>query len=367
MQKNMNWYKDYDVDFLKRICNVFKKNEKNLTFGQFSRIKERDLIKYLDSGNIIYSNNCCIVWRELKRNSFKKDFRGEKIYFSKGDVIVDRFSSFSIGEAKVLFGEFLKKVNKKTVYVNIFEEDRVSREIMSLFSFNWVSTKIMSSSEIIGFYSNSFKSCHISEKEKLSLCSASELLNKSSNVSDEEVKVIRQELESYSNFVQHYSHYNKRNSWLAFSIKGYDKDDPGFIIKPDEMSKKWKKENIEYLESKSEYTSISNLFPFTIKFAEKFGQLDRLRFMKLKSGGELSRHADITNKQAGASSGKIARLHLSIIDHQDVKYHSWDLRGKESVKSFDNSEVFYLDQRKPHRVVNKSSIDRINLVMDVIL
>ena len=77
----MSWNKNYDIDHLKRISGIFKINEKDFTFGQFSRIKERDLVKYLESDSILYNNDSCIVWRELKRDSFRKDFRGEKIIF----------------------------------------------------------------------------------------------------------------------------------------------------------------------------------------------------------------------------------------------------------------------------------------------
>ncbi len=372
----MSWNKNYNIDHLKRISGIFKINEKDFTFGQFSRIKERDLVKYLESDSILYNDDSCIVWRELKRDSFRKDFRGEKIIFKKGDIIVDRFSSSGVYKAKKIFDEFLLLVKDKKIFVNIFEEDDITKEVLIASRFIWLSTKVMSSSELVGIYANRKEGSEmnlfneeriIPEKERESLCHASRIMKINCEVHEEDISIIKKELNNYSDFVQHYSHYNKRKSWLAFALKGYDKHNPGFIIKPDEMSKKWKSENEHYLNNKAEYTSIAGLFPFTVKFAEKFGKLDRLRFMKLLSGGELSRHADITNKDAGVSSGKIVRLHLPIISHEKVKYYAWGLRGLKIERSFTGNYVFYLDQRKPHRVVNDSPIDRINLVMDVIL
>ena len=366
----MDWNKNYKIDFLKSITNVFKINEKEFVFGQFSKIKERDLVKYLDSDSILYSDSSCIVWRLLKRDSFRYDFRGKKIIFEKGDVIVDRFTAANVDQGLNLFNDFLNKVGRKNIIVNLFEENSITKKVLFKNNFHYLSTKIMSTSEIVGLYSNKlniFSNPEIEEKEKESLCLASKILDQDCSISGEDLKKIKKELLSYSGFQQHYSHYNKRKSWLAFSVKGYSKEDPGFIIKPDEMSKKWKKENKDLLNNKSEYTSISHLFPNTIKFAERFGKTERLRFMKLLSGGELSRHADITNKNAGVSSGRTGRFHLPIISHQKVKYFAWGLRGDKIEREFSANELFYLDQRKPHRVVNDSPIDRINLVMDVIL
>ena len=56
-------------------------------------------------------------------------------------------------------------------------------------------------------------------------------------------------------FANHYSNYNKGNSWSGIVVRGYGgKED--FIIKPAEMNQKWRKENSEKLEWKVEDTPL---------------------------------------------------------------------------------------------------------------
>lgn len=368
----MDWLKTYDLNHLKKIVNIFKENEKEFIYGQFSKIKERDLIKYLDNNTIIYTDSACILWRTLKRNSFRTDFRGKKIILKKGDIVVDRFTASSILKGLNVFNSFVDKIKHENIIVFLFEEDSITKEIIMAKKFNYLSSKIMSTSEIVGIYSNPpktlfFEKPKIDIKEKQSLCLANNIVKTNCSVSDIDFKKIKTEMMSYNEFYQHYSHYNKRKSWSAFSVIGYIKEDPSFIIKPSEMSKKWKEENKSLVNASPGCTKISNLFPNTIKFAERFGKIERLRFMKLSSKGELSRHADITNKEAGVSKGKVARFHLPIISNEKVEYYSWGLRGIKINKQFYKPELFYLDQRKPHKVINNSDFDRINLVMDIIL
>ena len=140
----MSWNGGYDINYLKSICQIFKTNEKRFTFGQFSRIKERDIVKYLDQENILHINNSCIVWRRLQRDSFKKDFRGEKVKFKKGDIIVDRFTTNNYKEGLVLFEDFTRAIKNKyllmfesAIYVNIFEEDLITKKIIKEKSFHY--------------------------------------------------------------------------------------------------------------------------------------------------------------------------------------------------------------------------------------
>jgi hypothetical protein len=59
----------------------------------------------------------------------------------------------------------------------------------------------------------------------------------------EERALMLAEIAAYAPWAQHYSSYNLRHSWTAFALRGYDAADAGFIIKPDDMSKRWQAEN----------------------------------------------------------------------------------------------------------------------------
>ena len=87
--------------------------------------------------------------------------------------------------------------------------------------------------------------------------------------------------------------------------------------------------------------------------------------MRLASfGGELARHADITDREAGTRDGCVARLHIPLVTHEDVLFESWGLRGERQEMHFAVRGLYYLDQRKPHRVINRSPVERIHLVVD---
>ena len=111
-------------------------------------------------------------------------------------------------------------------------------------------------------------------------------------------------------FTNHYSNYNKNNSWSAISLRGYTPD-WSFITKPEEMSKKWKKENkdkefilqdTELRDKFPEVEDLLNLLP---------GKPHRIRFMNLSpGGGELQRHTDQVDPDAGVTDNKLSLIHI---------------------------------------------------------
>jgi hypothetical protein len=87
--------------------------------------------------------------------------------------------------------------------------------------------------------------------------------------------------------------------------------------------------------------------------------------MRLRAGGgELTRHADITDRQAGVRDGRIIRLHIPIVTNPQVLFSAWTARGERLDVRFPVGALCYLDQRKPHTAINPGSTDRIHLVVD---
>ncbi len=134
------------------------------------------------------------------------------------------------------------------------------------------------------------------------------------------------------------------------------------------MSKAWKEENPSALNYSSGWTCISDRFPVTKKIVqERFygSRPDRIRFMRLKKGnGELARHADITDREAGVQAGKVVRLHIPIETNPEVIFNSWSHKGEKRTLQMKAGSLWYLDVRKPHTAVNEGDQDRIHLVMD---
>ena len=81
-------------------------------------------------------------------------------------------------------------------------------------------------------------------------------------------------------------------------------------------------------------------------------------------GGELSRHADITDRDAGTAAGRISRLHFPILSPDDCRFTVWNHRGFRDSIHLREGRLWYLDQRKSHAVLNSSTGVRVHLVVD---
>jgi hypothetical protein len=90
--------------------------------------------------------------------------------------------------------------------------------------------------------------------------------------------------------------------------------------------------------------------------------------MRLRAkGGELARHADITDREAGTADGMIARFHIPIVTSPAVRFSAWTERGERIDTQWPEGALCYLDQRKPHTVTNSDpELARVHLVIDAI-
>lgn len=372
-----SWAKGYSIDKLKQYSSIFSYSHKNLVFGAFGLIKERDIASALDENKLlsIYDPpEAVLIYSELKTPSTHTTFSDRSILIPKNSFYIKEFACFNIHSGTDLIQKFIDKFGelsspgffgqKKQIWIEIFEEDGKAKSVLKNFAFRYVGTKISAGSEIKGLYLYKYATKDYEEPIE----EAATLVELQKNyLTNKKLDYIRQELKKADEYwEQHYSNYNKRNSWTSFCLRGYDKDDPKFIIKPQEMSRKWKDENKERLNSIPQDTIISDLFPCTWEVVNSIpGKKDRVRFMQLRAeDGELTRHADITDREAGVSNGKVCRLHIPIITSRGVIFKGWNHRGKLIEKEFDEGTLFYLDQRKPHAVVNASEVNRIHLVID---
>lgn len=363
-----DWQKGIELDRLKEIAAPFKSVHKPLVFGAFGLTKERDVATAISKKRCLWTDGATLIWSRLNRGGSRTDFRGEKFKFPNGSVLIGPVAAQSMEAGRKLFEKLVefskgRKISDR-LFLEIFEEDTNARNLAQEFGFAWKATKISAGSEVYGIYQYGVEESSLPHIEAATLeCLADDFL------SGTELETIREELRANSPFAQHYSSYNKRKSWTAFSLFGYD-DDPAFIIKPHEMSAKWKKENANRLKDKPRPTSAFDSFPTAISVAQKFventGQIDRVRFMALSAKkGELARHADITDREAGVASGKIVRLHIPIYSSESVTVFGWNHRGTVHEKKFLVAGLYYLDQRKPHSVVNKGGQSRVHFVCDV--
>lgn len=366
---------------VKSLVKFFAESYRPYAFGAFSKPTMRDVERALAAERLIYTCDessqgvtAAAIFCVLRVDSYQTDFSGRRCLIPRGSCYVRHLGALRnhLTEAMpTVIKQLRARAPNSRLWIEIHEEnqalrDHVEREL----GFEYVMTKIMASSELRGVYLSrpdvarlpALKACEVPSI----MCLASDFL------SSEEIAAIRQELEAITSLQfswhQHYSHYNKRSSWTAFSLRGYRADNPGFIIKPSEMSKRWKIENPELLGAICGDTVIAEHFPTTMRVVARIpGHKERVRFMRLAPHrGELSRHADVTDRTAGVQNGCTARLHLPITTHNDVLFESWGLRGEQYRMHLAEGGLYYLDQRKPHRVINHSPVERIHLVVDIL-
>lgn len=168
-------------------------------------------------------------------------------------------------------------------------------------------------------------------------------------------------------FTNHYSNYNAKNSWSALSLRGYSAD-PTFIAKPIEMSKKWKEEHKDetyFLQDTELYEKFPLVRQLLLALFED-AEIHRVRFMKLApGGGELQRHTDQVDPEAGNNIGQVARFHFPIVTNDKVEFTVWNVQDIPTTVNMKTGQCWLLDTRFPHRVVNGGDTPRIHLVVDV--
>ena len=83
----------------------------------------------------------------------------------------------------------------------------------------------------------------------------------------------------------------------------------------------------------------------------------RVRLMRLAAGGRIGRHRD---RQYGWDL-PVLRLHVPIVTHPDVEFLLADRRV-----DMRPGELWHLELARDHEVVNRSPVDRVHLVIDLV-
>lgn len=365
------WQNGYALPVLRSLAAPFKAATEGLRFGAFGVPNERTVAEALKQHRLQFAQGeaggvaAAAIGRLLERGSKHKDFAQRDWKVQPGELLVG-----SLGcepGAEQLAGELLTQMagDAPAAWVEIYEENRELRAAVEALGFAWWTTKVAASSDLRGVYRRPAKPFPIDTAELAGLAELDPDF-----LSGSELELVREELAAFLSsggaWAQHYSSYNKRKSWQAFALRGFQPDEPAFISKPAEMARSWREENPELLAAPCENTTAAAAFPRTLELLERIpGTVERLRFMRLTPGGELTRHADITNKDAGVTDGRLVRLHLPVLSPPECQFRSWSLRGEVATHHLAPGGLFYLDQRKPHAVQNPSDSERIHIVADV--
>jgi hypothetical protein len=302
-----------------------------------------------------------IVAKTLSRPSRRKDFTGREYILPVGSRIVQHMARSSEAPIPDL---------SPYDYVYAYIEDRKLKAGLERQGFALCAINISASSEII--------SCWRSpglRQQTLEYCKADEVTVGRITMPglDTQINAMRGEVMALRGWNDDYPYYSD-GSWSALSLRGFYPEDATLGVKPSEMPRAWQATHPEAMERRCDWTVLTQRCPITTSFIQSvkwWRNIERIRFMRMQGrdgkGGVLSRHSDITDRSAGTSDGQIARFHMALSTHPDIRMRAWSHLGAVIDSHLAVGECWYLDQRKPHAVNNPTRIDRIHLVVDVIV
>ena len=363
-----DWQKGIELDELLKLEKTWEGyNERCLS--PFLEMKKNKIAASISVDQYTSGYEWAVQSRILKVKTKINMYSAYKIPIAtveKGDRIVDRIA-FNQPEPIV---EELKSYDEDT-FLFINEEHFCDRFVASQAGYRKLGIKINTFGDIQGVYFKdqpSFLGDMREFKEQYMMLPEEKFVLRKTSIPDVSniCDIIAQRLDIMDyEFTNHYSNYNKGNSWSAISLRGYTPE-WSFITKPEEMSKKWKLENKD-VEFKLQDTELRKMFPEVESLLRWIpGKPHRIRFMKLSpGGGELQRHTDQVDPDAGVNDYNLMRFHFPIVTNRDVIFNQWDWDANFLSVHMKVGECWYIDVRKPHRAINDGEDMRTHLVVDV--
>ena len=345
----------------KAAASFFRDFYKPFARGAFTVPRSNDIELADAKGEVFEVPGAIAIGGVLRRPKKVTVFNGDEFWIPSGHLFVSDFAANTAGAGLQLIDAVRARHRERACWLDIFEESILQRAVAS--RFEHVASRITAAAEVRGLYSSSplLQPYVLPSADVPTLKVVAE-----SFITEEEQRLMLAELQLLAPWADHYSSYNRRGSWSAFALRGYKADDPSFIIKPAEMDAAWKEANKEALTWDVADTPLMAMFKRTRAIVNMIpGAKQRVRFMRLKSaGGELSRHADITDREAGTRNSRVMRLHLPLQTDPGVRFAAWTHRGERIELHMAERNLHYLDTRKPHTARNDGARDRIHLVVD---
>lgn len=358
------WQHGYELDELRPVAALFKQHDAGMIHGAFGAFKENAVAAELASGELKVGRAggapvAAFLGGHSPRARTFKDFRGEATKLPPCNSV--RRLACAPGYEGALLA--LLEDASPGLALEVWQEHPVERALAAALGLRLAAVKISAASEMRGLWLDSALANGdpgYDPVEELALGTLP------IDVQAEAAALLAEVEASELSWQQHYSGYNKRGSWSALSLRGYS-DDPAFVIKPAEMAKSWREQNAELRDAGLRDTPLRAQLPAVEPLLAKLplGELHRVRLMQLTpGGGELLRHADITDREAGVADGRVARLHVPLRTNEGVVFHGWGLAGERQRLHMAQGSCCYLDMRKPHTAVNEGALPRIHLVVD---
>lgn len=348
------WQHGYSLDELRAYRHHFDAHDDGLTLGAFSKVTDAQIADWLDRGRLMQGDGYLLATRRTRKHGTLTDFTRRTVcQIPTGTLRIDRFA----GDPT----EPIRRADSRDVPLLVRGWVEKDADLLEHAGLTRIATKITAASELVGYWTNTLSA------EPLPLPDYPGIVELPTRYNPDD---LWQEINAAGlPLVEHYSTYNRRHSWHACALRGYG--DERMVEKPAEMSRAWKAEHPHLLERGCQWTPLATQLPHCTALARSLARgyddrLQRVRLMLLDAdGGELTRHADITDPDAGTANGCYLRIHCPIVTHPACTFTSWDLDGIPHRMHLAAGAAWYLDTRKPHAARNPTPTARLHLVVDV--
>lgn len=366
------WARGYDLTRLREIASLFKQHDEGLVLGAFGAAKENTVAAWLAEGRLDLIERdgrvvAAAVVASVERRKVGRDWQDDaRFEIEPRSIHVTRLAFADDDAEDRLVEQIKRRASGRDLWVEAWAEHEREQRVVERLGGAYQGSKISAASEIRSVFRRLSSGLPAGLRDYSTVERAH--LTPLDLPPFDPAPLLRAIEERVSGWADHYSGYNKRNSWTALALRSFG-GDPSFIIKPAEMAKAWKEANPEKLSWVVEDTSLRALLPEAEDLLRLLpGRHERVRLMRLApGGGELSRHADITDPDAGIREGRLARIHLPLLSNPEVVFDGWLPDGRFVRRHMQVGRVWYLDTRKPHRAVNGGTTDRIHLVVDAVV
>ena len=368
-----SWQHGYDLDFLKGI-EAFYAPYNAHALSPFGKFKKNNVAEQLHVGGLHMIPDgdkieACYVSKRSKVPGkivmHGKTVIGEKL---KGDCTISHLCATEQGLSD-LTKSLLWIFGEENTWLTCYAGQKDICALAEENGFKRIGYKVSSFAEITAVYFRDSAASSFGPRQHPKVSKADLVgMAKIRPVDGTLLVGILQKIDSLKlNYTNHYSNYNTMNAWSALALRGYSAD-PAFITKPAEMNDKWheahKEEHFELQD-----TVLYDHFPEVrelLSFLD--GEVHRVRFMRLApGGGELTRHTDQVDPDAGNSLGALARLHFPLKTNHKVLFSTWNGHDEREQYHYGFGECWVIDTRKPHMAVNGGTEERIHLVVDTIV
>lgn len=364
-----DWQHGWELDDLKKLEKFYAPHNHH-ALSVFGKFKKNDIAAHLHEGTLHLYNEtgngpeAAMVAERSKVPSkivmFGKTVIGVK---EKGDLTFSRL----VGDPLVLT-EQLAQYEDNNCWLITFAGNTPIRRVAEHAGFRYVGYKVTSFSEVHAVY---FRDAFLSFGPRThptvppaELVSMAKIADIGFADPEHTINTLRKMCPVFTN---HYSNYNQQDAWSAIALRGYSSN-AAFITKPEEMNAKWTEAHKDEVFALQD-TKVYQYFPEVrelLSFLD--GDIHRVRFMRLApGGGELQRHTDQVDPDAGNSLGKLARLHFPLKTNDKVLFSTWNADDKKEDYHYGFGECWLIDTRKPHMAVNNGPEERIHLVVDTIV